>query len=270
MLSPQVRGALPSVVALCRAIVKNQGMLIRHQTYDRHSPQRQRRPFVVSCGLRRWRSGLCGSFFHPALYLLLATSTLFAADTVDFDREIAPLFAAKCLKCHGAAGPEAGLSLTGRDPAFKTLASGQAAIVPSDPAASELLRRIATADPDTRMPPSGPALSQDEIALLRRWIETGAAWPDHWAYRPLVRPALPIGDTKDGTSPIDHFVHHELQRHQLTPSPEADRRTLYRRLSVDLHGLLPMPADVEAFVADPAADAYERLVDQLLSDPRYG
>ncbi len=202
--------------------------------------------------------------------LAIPCANLSAANPIDFDREIAPLVAAKCLKCHGAAGPEAGLSLTSREAAFKILASGHAAIVPSNPEASELLRRVAASDPDVKMPPSGPALSAAEIALLRRWIMDGATWPEHWVYRPLVRPMIPNTSSAEEKSAIDRFIDLGLQQHRLNSAPEADRQTLYRRLSVDLHGLLPLPADVAAFVADSAPDAYETLVDRLLSDPRYG
>ncbi len=202
--------------------------------------------------------------------LTISFTNLSAAEPIDFDHEIAPLFAAKCLKCHGAAGPEGGLSLTSREAAFKTLASGHAAIVPNNPDTSELMRRTSSNNPDEKMPPTGPALSAEEIALLRRWIAEGATWPDHWAYRPLTRPEVPRSLPGEERAPIDTFIAAALRQHQLTGSPEADRRMLYRRLSVDLHGLLPPPDNVEAFVADTAPDAYERLVDQLLSDPRYG
>ncbi len=235
---------------------------------DFRSPERERRVCATGMHSRRSRSGLRQACVLAII--AIGVHPLFAAEPVDFDREIAPLFAAKCLKCHGAAGPEGGLSLTSREAAYKTLSSGRAAIVPKQPEASELLRRV-TATDEEKMPPTGPALSPAEATLLRRWIAEGATWPEHWAYRPLIRPGLPAEDTSaDEHAPIDAFVVTVLRQHGLQPSPMADRRTLYRRLSVDLHGLLPLPDEVDAFVADPAPDAYEKLVDRMLCDPRYG
>lgn len=227
-------------------------MLITRTRSDFHSPERERRVLYVVC-----------------LSFIFTNTEIFAANPVDFDHEIAPLLASKCLKCHGAAGPEGGLSLTSRDAAYKPLESGHAAVVPQQPQASELLRRVSATD-DERMPPNGPALTAEEIALLRRWIEEGANWPEHWAYRPLQRPNIPATVSTNGRTPVDQFLAVIRQQHGLNESLEADRRTLYRRLSVDLHGLLPLPDDVNAFVVDTSPDAYEQLVDRLLSDPRYG
>lgn len=227
-------------------------MLIPRTNFDLCSPER-----------RRW------VLYAMWLSVFIANTNLYSANPVDFDHEIAPLLASKCLKCHGAAGPEGGLSLTSRDSAYKPLESGHAAVVPRQPQASELLRRVSAIDGE-RMPPTGPALTAEEIALLRRWIEEGADWPEHWAYRPLHRPNIPATASPSGHTPIDQFLAYTRQQHGLPVSSEADRRTLYRRLSVDLHGLLPLPDDVNAFVADTSPNAYEQLVDRLLSDPRYG
>lgn len=188
----------------------------------------------------------------------------------DFDRQIAPLFAAKCLKCHGAAAPEGGLSLTSRDSALHPRGDEPAVVLPGKPESSELLRRVTATDLSERMPPMGEPLSAAEIEVLRRWISAGAPWPEHWAYRPLT--AVRVPDVRSGGSrnPVDQFLAETLQERKLTASSEADRRTLIRRVTVDLWGLTPTIEEVEAFVSDAAADAYERLVDRLLADPRFG
>jgi hypothetical protein len=159
--------------------------------------------------------------------------------------------------------------------------SGEAAIVPGDSGKSELLRRILSADKDEMMPPKGDRLSAGEIQMLRDWIDQGASWPDafagddtgreHWAFRPPQRPALPaVTDTRWCRNDIDRFVLARLEKERLAPSPEADRTTLVRRLSLDLIGLPPTPAEVEAFVQDDSPDAYEKVVDRLLASPHYG
>ncbi len=163
------------------------------------------------------------------------------------------------------------------DVATGELESGNRAIVPGRPDASELLRRV-SADEFERMPPEGEPLDEEQIATLRAWIAAGAPWPEHWAYRPLDKPILPeLDDAKPITparawlrSPIDRFLLRGLTDAGLQPSNEADRRTLIRRLTFDLHGLPPTPAEIEAFLTDESPDAYEQLVDRLLASPRYG
>src|SRR5690606_5543219 len=134
-------------------------------------------------------------------------------------------------------------------------------------------QRITAPDPDDRMPPpdAPEPLTEAEQQLLTRWIEEGAPWQGHWAFEPLGSPAVPVLDN-DGwaRNPIDHFIRAAQQERGLSPSPEADRRTLIRRLSFDLLGLPPSPAQVENFLRDTRPDAYERLVDELLASPRYG
>ncbi|WLD13443.1 PSD1 and planctomycete cytochrome C domain-containing protein [Planctellipticum variicoloris] len=203
---------------------------------------------------------------------LLLAATCSEAGPPDFERDVAPLLSARCLRCHGVAGPEAGLSLASRDGAFKRLESGRPAIAAQRPEESGLLQRVMSAAPDERMPPQGEPLSQAQIELLRQWIAAGADWPDHWAYRPL-RAAAPPTDAADSDwvrSPVDAFISARLREVALAPSPEADRRTLIRRLTIDLWGLPPTPGDVAEFLADGRPDAVERLVDRLLASPRYG
>jgi len=231
-----------------------------------------------------------------SLGLLLLVPALMARGG-DFEAAIRPLLLARCGDCHGPDTQEANLRLDVRHRAVKGGDFGPV-ILPGKAAESELVRRITHGDPEKAMPPGEP-LSAEEIALLTRWIDAGADWPeteadrvaretdrddrlDHWAWQPIVRPAVPT--TEPGSSPaqtpmqtqwpkhsaIDRFLQAALAEKNLAPAPEADRRTLIRRLSFDLLGLPPTPDDVAAFVADPAADAYERLVDRLLASPHYG
>src|SRR5262245_2460693 len=136
---------------------------------------------------------------------------------------------------------------------------------------SRLTHLVAGTAPDAAMPPGGPPLSREQVGTLRAWVDQGAKWPapegDRWALQPLRAPAVPA---VQGQHPIDAFIRAKLAENGLSPSPPADRRTLLRRLTYNLHGLPPTPAEIEAFVDDPAPDAYERLVERLLASPRYG
>ncbi len=195
-----------------------------------------------------------------------------AADTLDFDRDVRPILAERCLKCHGGDEPEASLSFTSREAALAEAASGQRAIVPGDPEASELVRRIQTSEPSERMPPEGEKpLTEAEAAQLVRWIREGAPWQVHWSLRwPVAAKPPAVRDESWVATPLDRFVLARLQAESLSPAPEADRATLIKRLYYDLLGLPPAPADVEAFLSDSAPDAYSRLVDRLLASPHFG
>jgi hypothetical protein len=202
-----------------------------------------------------------------------------AVRTVDFERDVQPILARHCYECHGPAKQRGGLRLDDRTAARVGGDSGPV-VQPGRSAASELVRRVAGIDPERAMPPQGERLTPQQVGLLRAWIDQGAAWPerttaavrsDHWSFRPPTRPAVPTVAHPTGVHhPIDAFVRHKLEGLRIAPSPEADRPTLLRRLSLDLLGLLPTPAEVEAFVQDPRPDAYERLVDRLLASPHYG
>ncbi len=217
-----------------------------------------------------------------ASWLVLAAATGHAAGAdaaaanataVDFQSQIRPILATRCVKCHGRNDPDGGLNLGDENSAKSQLASGTRAVVPGDADHSELMRRITATDPDERMPAGGQPLAASEVELLRRWISAGATWPAHWAYAPLKRPVppeTPAAFAEWPRTPIDRFVLAELQRVGLAPSPEADRRTLIRRLSFDLIGLPPTMEDVEAFQRDDSPGAYEAVVDRLLASPRYG
>ncbi|HYE72784.1 MAG TPA: DUF1549 domain-containing protein, partial [Blastocatellia bacterium] len=194
-----------------------------------------------------------------------------AVKPVDFTREIRPILSDSCFECHG---PDEGqrkarLRLDTREGAF----AKQGVIVPGDAANSRLIKRITSTDPNTVMPPisSGHKLTEHQINLIRRWIDEGAKWSMHWAYQTPERPELPqVKKSGWVRNPIDNFILARLEREGLAPSPEADKTTLIRRVTLDLTGLPPTPAEVDAFLADKSPDAYEKVVDRLLSNARYG
>ena len=179
-----------------------------------------------------------------------------------------------CFECHGPARQEGELRFDTREQA---LASAKA-IAPGKPHGSELIRRVTLPrSDDERMPPRGNGLTKQEVDALRRWIESGAAWPagaetqKHWAYTLPVRPAVPtVAHPEWVRSPIDAFVLERLDREKLAPSPEADRETLLRRLSLDLIGLPPTPEELDAFLKDRSPNAWERQVDRLLASNQFG
>ena len=190
---------------------------------------------------------------------------------VDFGRDIQPILSNHCYACHGpdAQSREADLRLD--KPDFITDDEAEI-IVPGDPKASELVRRIESDDPDEVMPQDpDKRLSAEQIALLRAWVGQGAKFRDHWAYEKPIKAALPeIRITKWPRNEIDRFVLARLEAMGLKPSPEADRAALIRRVTLDLTGLLPTPKEVEAFVGDMSVGAYEKVVDRLLKSKRYG
>jgi mono/diheme cytochrome c family protein len=219
--------------------------------------------------LRRWLA-LLGAV------LLVALPAVRAADPapVEFNRGIRPILSDNCFSCHGPdrAKRKAKLRLDTEEGAFADL-GGRRALVPGDPARSELIARVTAEDETERMPPpaSGRKLTPHQIELLRRWVEQGARWQKHWAFLPPRRPELPaVRNEQWVRNPIDAFVLARLEREGLAPSLEPEKTTLIRRVSLDLTGLPPTPAEVDAFLADASPDAYEKLVDRLLASPRYG
>ncbi|MEK0446238.1 MAG: hypothetical protein RLZZ399_1559 [Verrucomicrobiota bacterium] len=197
------------------------------------------------------------------------------ARSLSYNRDIRPILSEACFHCHGPDEKErkGGLRLDVASEAVKPAKSGERAIVPGDPGKSELLVRIDTADRDEVMPPlkAHKKLSAPQKQLLRQWIQEGAVYEKHWAFVPLSVQAVPVGAGKSwARTPIDHFVWERLEKEGLKPSPEASRETLLRRVSLDLTGLPPTPAELDAFLADKTPDAYEKQVDRLLASPRYG
>ncbi|MGI9446802.1 MAG: DUF1549 domain-containing protein, partial [Pirellulales bacterium] len=195
------------------------------------------------------------------------------ATAADFSRDIQPLLAKRCFACHGPDTQEAGLRFDHAESASAELDSGYQAIVPGDVDTSEILSRVTSTDPDLHMPPEGARLTRDEVSALRDWIRDGAQWKEHWAFRPLTRPAVPVlesGGETDETNPIDAFIQAGLAKHSLPIPPKADRRTLLRRATYNVTGLPPSEQEVADFVADTSPDAWERVVDRLLASPHYG
>jgi mono/diheme cytochrome c family protein len=204
----------------------------------------------------------------------LGLNGLSAAAPVDFAREIQPLLASRCYDCHGPASAKGGLRLNEATHARKGGESGEPAIIPGRAADSLLLKRVLTEDEEEVMPQKGPRLTAAEVALLRRWIDEGAVWPEnlrHWAYeKPQKAPLPAVRDTAWAQNPIDRFVLAKIEAEGLRPSPVADRARWLRRVSLDLIGLPPSPAEVAAFEADSTPGAHERVVDRLLASPHYG
>lgn len=205
----------------------------------------------------------------------LSTSAVAAEAPVGFSSDVLPILASKCFTCHGpdAQQRKAGLRLDQKDGLFAPLKSGEVAVVPGDSAKSTLALRITSTVPEEQMPPpdAPKALTEGEREILTRWIAEGAPWTGHWAFEPLqaVSPPEIAGDTWS-RNPIDQFIRSAQIPRGLTPSREADRRTLIRRLSFDLLGLPPTPEEVDAFINDLRPDAWEQLVDRMLASPRYG
>jgi hypothetical protein len=220
--------------------------------------------------------------FIAAWSIWPASAIAFAADRVDFDRDIAPLLVSRCFDCHSGATIKGALDLSRRESAS---AGGESGVpfVSGKPDESLLWQRVSEGE----MPPKKP-LAADEQALLKAWITQGANWGtspinpfrvttstragyDWWSLQPITRPVPPIVRNEETVrSPIDVFVLAKLESVGLKASPEADRRTLIRRLTFDLTGLPPEPEEVQQFVTNPDPQAYERLVDRLLASPHYG
>ncbi|MGE0127162.1 MAG: PSD1 and planctomycete cytochrome C domain-containing protein [Blastocatellales bacterium] len=219
------------------------------------------------------------------LILICATLTAIAANAdrevaaddkaVSFNRDIRPIFSDTCFRCHGPDknARKAGLRLDIREEATKKTKSGVIPIVPGKPEESEIVRRIFSNDEYELMPPkeAHKTLTPQQKETIKRWVAEGAKYEGHWAYQPIARPAAPeISNLKSQIrNPIDAFIQARLAKEGLTPSPEADRRTLIRRASLDLTGMPPTPQEVAAFINDKSPDAYEKVVDRLLSSPRY-
>ena len=194
---------------------------------------------------------------------------------VDFQRHVRPILADNCFQCHG---PDAGtrrarLRLDTEEGAFAPRPSG-VAIAPGAPTSSLLYQRVTNDDDRLRMPPpalSNKTLSDDQIDVLRRWIEQGASWDQHWSFTPIARPEPPaVDDDAWVRRPLDRFVLARLEAEGLTPAPEADKRTLARRVALDLTGLPPDPGTLATFVHDSSEGAYARLVDRLLDSKHWG
>jgi hypothetical protein len=212
---------------------------------------------------------LAGLIFTGLTLFLFNGVVLAQSDEVRFDRDIRPLLSDNCFHCHGPGEErrEADLRLDLEEEAKEF------SIVPGNPAASELFARLTSDDLETRMPPpdSNKQLSDVQISLFKQWIEQGAKWSKHWSFEAPVQTPLPAVIHKAWPrNAIDYFVLQRLEQEGLQPSETANRRTLIRRLSFDLIGLPPTPQEIKSFVNDVSSNAYENLVDRLLSSPHYG
>lgn len=215
-----------------------------------------------------------------AAVLAAAVRGAAAEPKVDFARDIRPLLASKCYDCHGPEKVKGGLRLTSLEHARRGGESGDPAVVAGQSARSTLIQRIITDDEDDVMPQKSARLTPGEIALLRRWIDEGAVWPDnlsHWAYVKPLRPALPDIAAFTARHPsfrplnaIDHFVFARLEQEGMVPSLATDKARWLRRVSLDLVGLPPGPKELAAFLSDTGEQAFERVVDRLLASPHYG
>jgi len=204
-----------------------------------------------------------------AICFFLTPPSALAEEPVHFNRDIRGILSDNCFFCHGPdeAERKAGLRLDQRESAID-----HGAIVPSDTSASELVARITSDDPNVQMPPpeSNRELTNDEIDLLRRWIDEGAEYMPHWSFIPVDDPAVPKIDSEWPRDTIDNFILQRLNEEGIEPSPTADKETLIRRVSLDLTGLPPTVAEVDAFLKDNSPNAYEKVVDRLLASPAYG
>jgi hypothetical protein len=227
---------------------------------------KHRSPGYAAAG--NWSAAAMASCF------LMFSCVLLKADEVRFNRDIRPILSDTCFKCHGfdRKARQADLRLDVADEAFKARKHG-IPIVPGHPESSQAYLRLISTDPDLQMPPpqSHLKLTAEQMQMIRKWIEQGAVYQPHWAFIPPRDPPLPeVKNTTWPKNPVDRFVLARLEEEGLSPSPEADRRTLLRQLTLDLTGLPPTPSEVSAYLADSSADAYEKQVDRLLASPRYG
>jgi hypothetical protein len=210
-------------------------------------------------------------------FLILALAMLpAAANEIDFNRDIRPILTSHCTACHGGVKEAGGISFVFREKALAAGESGNRTLIPGDPDASELIKRVTSADPDVIMPQPehGPRLPASEIAKLRQWIKEGAKWQEHWAFvKPVATPPPPVYQADWPKIPIDQFVLARLEAEKLQPNTEAEPALLLRRLSIDIIGLPPTLAELDAFETawktNPES-AWQREIDRLLASPHYG
>jgi hypothetical protein len=203
-----------------------------------------------------------------AIYLCIVA---FSESKVDFNTDVRPIINNKCIACHGGVKQSAGFSLLYREEALGKTESGKKAIIPGNPDDSELMKRIITHDKDIRMPLEKDPLTDEEIAIFKKWIEQGAHWEEHWSFiKPKSITPPDYEDKEFVKNDIDKFIFEKLQEIDLAPSPQANKATLIRRVSLDLTGLPPTEKEVQAFINDKSTDAYEKAVNKLLASTAYG
>ncbi len=189
---------------------------------------------------------------------------------IDFNTQIRPILNANCTSCHGGVKEQGGISLLYRESALLKGKSGKPCIVPGSPAESELIKRLTHHDLDERMPLKAPPLSKEQISLLEKWVEEGAQWETHWAYVAPKPQEVPFVLSTWPTADLDKFVYKKMADAGMSPSPQADKATLLRRLTLDLTGVAPTPEAYTNFINNTSDEAYEKAVDSLLASPNYG
>ena len=192
-------------------------------------------------------------------------------EVVDFVQDVKPILAKHCYACHGPDESEGGLNLSTKSTAFAETDSGSHAIVPSDPAASEILVRVTSNDEFDQMPPEGERLTPSQVEILRQWIQQGATWDEHWAFKPMqVVPVPEVNDQEWAKHPIDAFIYSSLDSAGLRPNPTAKRQDLLRRAFYDLTGLPPSAQQIKEFSEDSSSVSFAKHVEDLLASPHYG
>ncbi|WP_186754141.1 PSD1 and planctomycete cytochrome C domain-containing protein [Echinicola salinicaeni] len=218
--------------------------------------------------MNRYLLGLLGLLYAGLLGIASCNPQ---EEKIDFNAEVRPIINSKCITCHGGVKQSGEFSLLFEEEALAATKSGHPAIIPGDADGSEMIKRILDQDPEQRMPPEGPALSKEEVDILKRWINQGAEWEDHWSFVAPEKPEVPEVDMEAWEkNPIDHFVLEKMEEKGLSPSPQADANILARRLSLDIIGLPPSPEMIQSLESDPSLENYERIVDELLASPKYG
>jgi hypothetical protein len=239
------------------------------------SPAKNHRAILSRLKRDRKRAALFGTFAA----VVLVGGAVFGSGhlatprqgTVDFNRDVRPILNTSCMGCHGGVKEAGNVSFSYREQALGKGKSGRPTIVPGNPGASEFMARITSSDPAIRMPLHGPPLPAEQVAVLRRWIKEGAAWQDYWAFVPPKPQPLPaVHNAEWGRRPLDRFILARLEKEGLSPSAQADKAALLRRASLDITGLPPSTAEMNAFMRDTSAGAYERQIDRLLASPAFG
>ena len=231
---------------------------------------------AFSHGLSRSARGLIGWLLLGVCQATAQPSTA----SLDYYRDIQPIFVKSCITCHGPGKQESKFRIDRRESLLKGGSSGQPALVAGNPAGSHLLKRIASEDEDLRMPPKGSGLDAIDIGKIRTWIQAGAVIPavqgpvnpltDHWSFQSVRKPSLPSVIENWGRNEVDRFVGYRLRQENLEPSPVAERHTLVRRVYLIMLGIPPTPQEVLAFVQDTKPGAYQRLVERVLASQHYG
>ena len=211
-------------------------------------------------------------FYSAAVLIVLAITAvvIYPSDPIDYNTEVKPILNKKCITCHGGVKQEAGFSLLFEEEAFAPTKSGKPAIIKFKPEESELIRRLHLTDPEERMPYKHDPLTKEEIKILTTWIKEGAKWGSHWAYQKVKEPAVPSINDDWVNNNIDKYIVEKLEAEKLSPSKEADKATLLRRVSLDITGLPAHKKIAAKYLNDPSDKAYENLVNDLMATPAYG